>query len=539
MARKSRKNIVEQTSAYTDPFINTALYIRLSVEDGKKRSNSIENQQLIIDDYLSDKPEFRVYDTYIDNGLTGATFDRPSFQRMISDIEAGRISCVIVKDLSRLGRNAIDTGYYIEQYFPKNRVRFIAVTDNFDNANPSSTSGIMLPLKNMINEAYAIDIGRKIRAQAHQDMLDGNFVGARVPFGYRKDSNNCHKLLIDEATAPIVHQIFEWSAAGVGVNVIAIRLNEMKAVTASEYKRVTTEPNKRYKQSAHWNSFTVLHILDNPVYTGDLEQGKSKTIERHKQVPVSSDEYIVVRGTHEPIVSREMFDKAKQLRAAVREEYKKKPKDPYTENIFKGKIFCANCGKPLHRCRRKCRTKADTYTFHCIANDRIAKGVCLGARIDECELITAVTNGIKEIVRKFNFSSTDCGGIKRQIAKLNKDMADYQSELEKVQAFVRSLYENYIEGIITNDDYISFKTDYGEKAANLKEKIGLAKVELSRLDEILRTRELVAKSTKAFMKNGKLTADLISLFIELIKVNHNKEVNIEYKGDMMLGKEAV
>lgn len=125
-------------------------------------------------------------------------------------------------------------------------MRFIAVTDNFDNANPSSTSGIMLPLKNMINEAYAIDIGRKIRAQAHQDMLDGNFVGARVQFGYRKDSNNCHKLLIDEATAPIVHQIFEWSAAGVGVNVIAIRLNEMKAVTASEYKRVTTEPNKRY-----------------------------------------------------------------------------------------------------------------------------------------------------------------------------------------------------------------------------------------------------------------------------------------------------
>lgn len=157
----------------------------------------------------------------------------------------------------------------------------------------------------------------------------------------------------------------------------------------------------------------------------------------------------------------------------------------------------------------------------------------------ERTIITAVTNGIKEIVRKFNFSSTDCGGIKRQIAKLNKDMADYQSELEKVQAFVRSLYENYIEGIITNDDYISFKTDYGEKAANLKEKIVLTKAELSRLDEILRTRELVAKSTKAFMKNGKLTADLISLFVERIEVNHNKEVNIEYKGDMMLGKEAV
>ena len=153
MARKSRKNIPEAVPVHNDLFINVALYIRLSVEDGKKRSNSIENQQLIIDDYISDKPEFKVYDTYIDNGLTGATFDRPSFQRMLADIEAGHINCVIVKDLSRLGRNAIDTGYYIEQYFPKNKVRFIAVTDNFDTANPSRSSGIMLPLKNMINEA--------------------------------------------------------------------------------------------------------------------------------------------------------------------------------------------------------------------------------------------------------------------------------------------------------------------------------------------------------------------------------------------------
>lgn len=538
MARKSRKNIPEAVPVHNDLFINTALYIRLSVEDGKKRSNSIENQQLIIDDYISDKPEFKVYDTYIDNGLTGATFDRPSFQRMLADIEAGHINCVIVKDLSRLGRNAIDTGYYIEQYFPKNKVRFIAVTDNFDTGNPSRSSGIMLPLKNMINEAYAIDIGRKIRAQAHQDMLDGNFVGARVPFGYRKDPDNCHKLLIDEATAPIVRQIFEWSAAGIGVNVIAIKLNEMNAVTASEYKQSTTEPNKRYKQSSHWNSFTVRRILDNPVYTGDLEQGKSKTIERHKQVAVSPDEYIIVRGTHEPIVSREMFEKSKQFRESVREEYKQKSVDPYTENIFKGKIFCAHCGKPLHRCRRKCKTKADAYSFRCLANDRIAKGVCVGVRINENDLIEAVSSGIKTLVSKSAYSSIE-SSKKQQCDKLNKSVTEYQSELDKVQSFIRSLYENFVEGIISNDEYISFKSDYSEKAANLKEKITTAKRELSQIEDTLQKRELVAKSTKAFMKNGKLTAELISLFVKRIEVTHDKEINIEYNDEMVLGKEAV
>lgn len=538
MARKSRKDIPEAVPVHNDLFINTALYIRLSVEDGKKRSNSIENQQLIIDDYISDKPEFKVYDTYIDNGLTGATFDRPSFQRMLADIEAGHINCVIVKDLSRLGRNAIDTGYYIEQYFPKNKVRFIAVTDNFDTANPSRSSGIMLPLKNMINEAYAIDIGKKIRAQAHQDMLDGNFVGARVPFGYRKDPNNCHKLLIDEATAPIVRQIFEWSAAGIGVNVIALKLNEMNAVTASEYKSSTTEPNKRYTKSSHWTSYSVLHILDNPVYTGDLVQGKSKTIEHHKQIAVSPDEYIIVRGTHEPIVSREMFEKAKQFRESVREEYKQKTIDHYTENIFKGKIFCAHCGKPLHRCRRKCKRKADTYSFRCLANDRIAKGTCIGVRINENNLIEAISSGIKALVSKSAYSSI--GSSKKQhCEKLNKNISEYQSELDKVQSFIRSLYENFVEGIISNDEYSAFKADYSEKAANLNEKIRQAKLELAQLEAAMKTRELVAKSTKAFKKNGKLTAEVVSLFVKRIEITHDTGVNIEYNNEILLGEEAV
>ena len=170
MARKSRKETVITAEPVPSLYVHVALYIRLSVEDNKKRGCSVENQKLVLNDFLADKPDFVVYDTYIDNGMTGTNFHRPGFQQMLSDIEAGYINCVIVKDLSRLGRNSIDTGYYIEQYFYTHNVRFIAVTDQFDTADPGNLhGGIMLPLKNMINEAYLLDIGRKIKAQARHE----------------------------------------------------------------------------------------------------------------------------------------------------------------------------------------------------------------------------------------------------------------------------------------------------------------------------------------------------------------------------------
>ncbi len=212
----------------------------------KKRGCSVENQKLVLNDFLSDKPDFVVYDTYIDNGATGTNFHRPGFQQMLSDIEAGHINCVIVKDLSRLGRNSIDTGYYIEQYFHAHNVRFIAVTDQFDTADSGNLhGGIMLPLKNMINEAYALDIGRKIKAQARQAMKDGDYIGARAPYGYRKDPDNCHKLLIDENTAPVVKQIFEWAHEHVSLNRIVRNLNEMGIPAPSHYKKTTGEITSR------------------------------------------------------------------------------------------------------------------------------------------------------------------------------------------------------------------------------------------------------------------------------------------------------
>ena len=217
----------------------TALYARLSKDDEQQgESLSIENQKRILETFARDNG-FLNCRFFVDNGATGTNFHRPGFQQMLSDIEADHVNCVIVKDLSRLGRNTIDTGYYIEQYFRIRSIRFIAVNENFDTAAPEDAhSGIIIPLRNMINEAYALDIGRKIRAQQRQAMKDGKFIGARTPYDYLKAEDDCHQLIIDPVAAVVVQRMFRWASEGAGLNTIAVRLNEAGVLTPSHYKKI-------------------------------------------------------------------------------------------------------------------------------------------------------------------------------------------------------------------------------------------------------------------------------------------------------------
>ncbi|MBR1443934.1 MAG: recombinase family protein, partial [Firmicutes bacterium] len=237
MARKSRKNIVvtNEPEIKTAIYIRTAQYIRLSVEDSGNKGNSIENQKLILDDFIAQHPNMQCAGVYIDNGITGTTFNRPEFQRLTADIEAGKIDCVVVKDLSRLGRNSIDTGFYIERYFPEHNVRFIAVTDNFDSDEPKTNDGLMLYLKNIINEAYALDISKNIKTQRKQAMREGQYVAARSIYGYIKDPNDKHKLIVNPDTASIVKMIFESYVGGDSKRSICNRLIDSGIPSPSSY----------------------------------------------------------------------------------------------------------------------------------------------------------------------------------------------------------------------------------------------------------------------------------------------------------------
>lgn len=294
MARKSRKETVVLPAPEIDTSCRAGVYVRLSVEDKHTHTASIETQQLIIARYLEQNPEIIVVQTYIDNGATGTNFHRPGFQQMLSDIEAGLINCVIVKDLSRLGRNVIDTGYYIERYFPMQKVRFIAVNDRYDSSSPDNAhDGIIIPLRNMINEAYAMDIARKIKAQQRQAMKDGKYVGGRTPYGYLKAPDDCHQLIVDPVAAEVVKTMFQWAAEGAGLNTIAVRLNEAGYLSPSHYKRTLGEiTHENLVGNGHWQTrlpkFSAQRFIPEIWCKGYL---KSSTTSRSEPAPMNGQRY--------------------------------------------------------------------------------------------------------------------------------------------------------------------------------------------------------------------------------------------------------
>lgn len=534
MARKSRKNQTAAPVCDTSLYIRTALYIRLSVEDNKKRGHSIENQKLVLENFLAGRPEFVVYNTYVDNGATGTNFHRPGFQQMLSDIEAGLIDCVIVKDLSRLGRNSIDTGYYIEQYFRAHQIRFIALTDQFDTADASNLhGGIMLPLKNMINEAYALDIGRKIKAQARQAMKDGEYIGARAPYGYRKDPENCHKLLVDPEAAEVVFQIFQWAYEHVGLNDIARRLNEQGIQTPSHRKRATGEiTHENLVGSGKWQTRTVAKILDSEVYTGDLVQGKTKIVD-HQQVQADEDNLIIATNTHEAIISHEVFEAVKAYRRQVCEESKAHEVDPYTPNIFKGKVFCAHCGGSLHRQRNKRKKGPDVYLFHCLTKSRIDKNGCLGVSVTEKDLLAAVVAILQQelTVALGNYSFILEAEVKRKKERddLKAGISAKKQEIDRNRRFVRGLYENFVQKVLTSEEYFTMKKNYEAVIAKLSDEISTLENGLAVMDAQLAKYKELEQDAKVLEKDHTLTAALIDRLIERIEITHDKEIRVSFR----------
>ena len=518
----------------TSLYIRTALYIRLSVEDNKKRGHSIENQKLVLENFLAGRPEFVVCNTYVDNGATGTNFHRPGFQQMLSDIEAGLIDCVIVKDLSRLGRNSIDTGYYIEQYFRVHQIRFIALTDQFDTADASNLhGGIMLPLKNMINEAYALDIGRKIKAQARQAMKDGEYIGARAPYGYRKDPENCHKLLIDPEAAEVVFQIFQWAYEHVGLNDIARRLNEQGIQTPSHRKRATGEiTHENLVGSGKWQTRTVAKILDSEVYTGDLVQGKTKIVD-HRQVQADGDNLIIATNTHEAIISHEVFEAVKAYRRQVCEESKAHEVDPYTPNIFKGKVFCAHCGGSLHRQRNKRKKGPDVYLFHCLTKSRVDKNGCLGVSVTEKDLLAAVVAILQQelTVALGNYSFVLEAEVKRKKERddLKAGISAKKQEIDRNRRFVRGLYENFVQKVLTSEEYFTMKKDYEAAIATLSDEISTLENGLAVMDAQLAKYRELEQDAKVLEKDHTLTAALIDRLIEKIEITHDKEIRVSFR----------
>jgi len=314
MPRKSRKKQDVNAVVNAPPqqkYYRVGAYVRLSAVDRKQKGDSIETQKAIIAAFVEDSHDLELADMYIDDGVSGQIFQRPGFTRMIGDMESGKIDCCVTKDLSRLGRNAIDAGYYIEKFFPSKNIRFIAITDDYDSADPNS-SGVMLSMKNILNEINATEIGVKISQTKQMNIRKGLFVGRMAPYGYLKSKENHHILVPDSYAAPIVLKMFEMAAEGIAVSDIVAWLNRSGILPPKRYyfsKGIASE--KEANGHIHWNKSGIYAILKNRAYCGDMVQGKGHTKSYVITTRPKSD-WIVVMDTHEAIVCRELFDKVQQ-----------------------------------------------------------------------------------------------------------------------------------------------------------------------------------------------------------------------------------
>ena len=372
---------------------DVGLYLRLSRDDnnGNMESMSIANQRQLLMTYVQEKG-WNVKEVYVDDGWSGANFDRPDFKRMIQDIEKRKINCVITKDLSRLGRNYIKTGYYTEEFFPEMGVRYIAINDSIDTAQQNND---IAPFHNILNEWYPKQVSQKVRQVKKSSAMQGKFMGSHAPYGYTKSPEDKHILIVDEEAARVVRRIFELYVSGENGRMIAARLNEEKVDCPRErHYKITGKPNPFKNQSATWGSTMVLQIMKNPVYLGKLVQGKRTVVsfKSKKRVFTDPEDWIVVENTHEAIITQETWDKAQKIAAINKRTCK-----TYDNKIglFSGIVKCADCKSSMASSIRR-SAKGDFRTYKCCRYNEHGKEVCSSHTIREYELAALVIADIRQ-----------------------------------------------------------------------------------------------------------------------------------------------
>ena len=411
--------------------VKVALYLRLSRDDGdKNESNSITNQRNILTSYVEQIPEFKIEDIYVDDGFSGTNFNRPDFMRMMDDIYEGKINCVIVKDLSRLGRNYSETSRYIDEIFPRLNIRFIALNNSIDTASNTmnaATQCISVGVTNVINESLAATTSVNVRATLNHNRQQGKFIGSFACYGYKKSDDDHHKLVIDPETAPIVRDIFNRFISGESVLSITRHLNSLGIPNPSTYKSMNHSNYKPQGNSSLWVDSTVRRILSNEMYLGNMVQGKNEKISyKIKQNrSIDKDKWIVVENTHQPIIDRDTFDKAQSI---FNKNTRISPKTD-TVDLFSGFMRCANCNFTLGR---KTNTHSyGTYEYYrCVTRTKKGKDACESGhtiRIDKLE--KAVLKSLQFMIK----TAIDMDEV------IKKNLEKREKKLEKMGASSKQL----------------------------------------------------------------------------------------------------
>ncbi len=494
----------------------TAIYLRLSREDGdKNESDSISNQRKLIMDYLKDKPEFCFMDEYVDDGYSGSNFERPGWKQLYEDLECGAVNCIIVKDLSRFGRNYIEVGRYLEMVFPVMKVRMVAINDSYDSLNDwRNGDGLMIPMKNLINDYYCQDISRKVYTQLAAMRKRGECTSPFVPYGYKKDPKNRSKLAVDEETAPTVKQIFIWKLEGYGNHTIARKLNEQGVLSPLEYRMGKGEKMRcGFKQNdkAQWAAGSVYNILHNECYTGTIVQGKWRKISYRSKdkVLLPREEWTKVEGTHEAIIDVELFE---MVQEAMKKEMKMT--DGECAEMLSGFLFCGECGRQMTL--QPSYYKGKKYRYYtckdCRDESRKTK------RISETKAYTAILEAIRKMaeiavrMEKLVDEADSLPEQSREVARLDGQMVQLQEEMGRYARLKSGLYEDYAAGILGREEYMDYSQMYKTKIDDAKE--ALRKVADERRNVLANYEE--TKWVKTFKKYRNLTSLERPILYELI-----------------------
>ena len=512
-----------------------ALYLRLSKEDGDKvESDSITNQKALITEYVKSRPELQICSERVDDGYSGVDFDRPSFISMMDDIKQGSIDCVIVKDLSRFGRNWVETGKYLDQLFPHIGVRFIAINDNVDSLHArSANDNITIPFKNIINDAYCRDISIKTKSQLEVKRKKGDFIGSFAVYGYMKDSANRNRLVVDEYAACVVRDIFRWRIDGMSCQGISNRLNDMGILSPYEYKReLGMRYNTAFKQKskALWSPVAVSRILKNEVYLGTLEQGKktSKSYKVRGRIEKAKEEWIRVENTHEPIVSNEEFNLVAEL---LKHDVRVAPTEE-TVYLFSGLLKCADCKQNM--VRKLVPNGEKKYAYYVCSANKQSK-VCSSHSISEVQLEQAVFETIKhqiatitEVERVLKFIETlplkqlDVQKIDRQIQAKKQEMNKYLLRKTK-------LHEDLHDGIIDKDEFAQMKASYTARHNEAEQALFTLTAELEDILSNRTDKHFWIEHFKQHQNIDTLSRKLLVNLIDVIHIYENNRIHIQFR----------
>ena len=514
----------------------TALYCRLSCDDDLQGdSNSIRNQKMLLKQY-ADEHKLRNVRFYVDDGYSGSNFDRPDFQRMIRDIDEGKVSTVIVKDMSRFGRDHILVGYYTKYYFAEADVRFIAVYDQVDSeTNPDDD---ITPFKNILNEMYAKDCSKKIKAVMKAKGNAGKHLATHPPLGYKKDPNDKEKWVIDERGAKTVREIFSLCMNGYGPTQIARILTERKIDTPVVYfhKHGLPTPAKLREDSEIWDQKSVARILENVEYTGCTVNFKTykKSYKSKKRIKLPQEDWLIFENTQEVIIDRQTFDSVQKIR-----QCKRRPSRMGEMSSLSGMVYCADCGKRMYLCR--CTTMKQAEYFNCSTYRKKKKNLCTSHQITVKAVETLLLDDLKRTLRFAQSQKEEFLRMleensevktKQEIKENLRELSAAEERIKALDKIIQSLYEDKVAGILSEERYLKLSDTYETEQADLTEKAQTLKAEIEKdkkeKDEILDFLCLVEK----YSSIEELTPEIIRSFVDKIIIHEKRKENGHYRQEV-------